>query len=170
VRHEDADAHTSRSPDYHEPFPLERFTANYGECHGHLRRYLSPTSLGREQEIEGRYFLLRPKVQIICSWMNARLRQEWDFPWICRTVIQQERLYLDYLDADRGARRLVASELWGSVEACQRLVDELGLGFTATNGMLENKIGATPRRWKWSDETHRVFRSFVKRFGRPDGV
>jgi hypothetical protein len=159
VRHEQADKHTAHAPEYWQPFPVERWSGgNYGECHGHLRRYLSPAYVGPERNIPRRAVLRRNVKDVIASWMNRRQRQAHDLPWIVRAVCRIDRLLVDYAASDPGCREIHLEDISGCLRDAQELVDWLELDFEVTPRMLLTRKNATASRWwEWDSNADKIF-------------
>ena len=170
VRHEEADTHRPVSPECWEPFPIDRWAdGNYGECHGILRRYLSPAYEGEEYRIPGKYVLLRSKKAIFESWMNRGGHRANDAGWRACSICKIEKNLLA-LHRSRGFKMLVMEDLTTNLPLLQGLVDELGLGFTVSQELQTTKVNIGKKEFKWTPHIENVYNRMVIKFGDKGGL
>lgn len=171
VRHEGADKNRPISPECWQPFPIERWAGgNYGECHGILRRYLSPAYIGLEESIPGKYVLLRSKKAIFESWMNRDAHQANDAGWIACSICKIERNMLD-LHRIRGFKKLILEELITDLPKLQTLINELRLGFAVTPIEQGKKKNATKnKQFVWTPHVVNVYNRMLSKFGDKGGL
>ena len=169
VRHEEAE-NNHNNDFYYSPFPIHRWyhKPNYGECHGFLRRYLSPNYPGLERLIPNRFILLRNKKDIIRSWMNRENVQEFELSWIVFQVCKIEKFLLDYQKSDKECEILLFEEL--ITFKLQKLVDKLELKFTVTEEMRTRKLNETKEyKWDWSVQSLKVYDIMSEKHGDKGG-
>jgi hypothetical protein len=164
-RHEAADPHTIISPDYFSDFPVQRWSGgNYGECHGHLLRYLSPERPGREREIPRRAVLMRDTRAIVRSWMCRDGHCEDDIGWVTRRVSDLQRKLMHYAESDAACRVVWLDDLTASIRAAQDFTDWLGIGLRVTPEMLKPRNETKTHR-DWTAAEERIYQYLVSGCG-----
>lgn len=163
--HEEPDPHGIQHPLWNEDFPIHRWRnggPHYGECSGHLMRYLRPGYPGEEQEIDHKFCLFRDHRDIIRSWMNRDGHTEHDLPWIIKQVLENER----FLQALVQRNRFIPLQLeeLNIPENLRKLLDLLGMPRAVDHRDVRPVNKTIQPRWDWYPAAEEVYNHIAAKF------